>query len=280
MVRPSPRRSGPTGLRDRRSTGAPPRCGPRPAGTAASATAVSTASPRALADPHLRAVGHAEPRQRHRVHPRARRPRVGGLLQRRRAADQRIGEVDRHVGDALEAGRRARPAAPIATPVPLASRDASVGGVGQDRRPDLVDRLVGEAVAAQQRAEHAQHLPRRPRVAARLDHAVEALDAALAVDEGAGGLGERRDRQQRVGVLRAVAERGQRDDEFRLLQRGARGDRVGAVELGLGVQQQVGLARIGQHRGGVEAALAAAARRRRGRRRCSRPRRGSRASRR
>jgi hypothetical protein len=36
------------------------------------------------------------------VHARARRLRVGGLLQRLGAAHERVGEVDRDVGDALE----------------------------------------------------------------------------------------------------------------------------------------------------------------------------------
>ena len=59
----------------------------------------------AAALPHLdlRALGDADLLQRERVHPRPRRLRVGRLLQRRRAPHERIGEVDRHVGDALEA---------------------------------------------------------------------------------------------------------------------------------------------------------------------------------
>ena len=83
------------------------------------------------------------------------------------------------------------------------------------RRGTSSDGLEREARQAEQVAEHAQHLPRRPRVAARLDDAVEALHAAFGVDEGARRLGERRDRQQHVGdVVRRGLNGAQRDDHL------------------------------------------------------------------
>ena len=54
--------------------------------------------------------------------------RVGGLLQRRRAAHQRIGEVDRNVGDALDAGARCRTASRSRRRVPLCEARRDAGG--------------------------------------------------------------------------------------------------------------------------------------------------------
>jgi hypothetical protein len=51
--------------------------------------------------------------------------------------------------------------------------------------------------------------------------------------------------------LAACAERGERDDELRLAQRAERGVRIGAIELGLGIQQHVGALRLVEHRMGV-----------------------------
>jgi hypothetical protein len=70
------------------------------------------------------------------------------------------------------------------------------------------------------------------------------LCAAFGVDEGAGGFGERRDRQQHVGVVGTVLEGRHHHDHLGLVQRGTRGLRVVAVQFRLGVQQQVGLARL------------------------------------
>ena len=80
-----------------------------------------------------------------------------------------------------------------------------------------------EARQAEQVAQHAQHLPGRARLAQRLDDAVEALHPAFGVDEGAGGFGERGDRQQHVGdVGRRVLEGRQRHHQARAGQRRAR----------------------------------------------------------
>ena len=122
------------------------------------------------------------------------------------AARRTIGSVgvDRHVGDALEAagrtdgrGRRGRPRRVSATGCRGGRRPCATSPSASARTSSEVSNSKpGEA---EQVAEHAQHLPRRPRLAERLDDAVEALHAAFGVDEGAGGLGERRDRQQHVG---------------------------------------------------------------------------------
>ena len=140
-------------------------------------------------------------------------------------------------------------------------------------------RLEVEARQAEQVAEHAQHLPGRPRLAERLDDAVEALHPAFGIDEGARGFGERRDRQHHVGDVRGRGlERGQRDDHVGRGERGARGGRVGGVERRLDVEQQHRLepARPPEHLAGVEPTAPAAARRRAARRRCWPLRRGSR----
>ena len=204
--------------------------------------------------------------------PRPRRLRVGGLLQRRRAAHQRIGEIDRHVGDALESGAGAAGRCDRRRAVPLASRAAIVGGRRQRRARRRRSMSNVEPGQPEQRCRARAAPSSRARLAERLHDAVERLHAALAVDERAGGLGERRDRQQHVGVLRAVPERRQHDDELGLLERGARRDRIGAVELGLGAAARGRPCADRRASPARSARPAAAARRRRSRRRCSRPR--------
>ena len=119
-----------------------------------------------------------------------------------------------------------------------------------------------------------------PRRAERLHDAVERLHATLAVDEGAGGLGEGRRRQQDVRGRMARRERRHRHDELGRRERGARLRRSRAVEFGLGMQQQVGAARRGEHRLRVEAAVAGQRADQGGARRRSPRRRACRASRR
>ena len=119
-TRPShaaPRRSGRTWRRASRSTACAAPTRTQPSGTPAS-IATRSASPR-------RRPGARAPR---RPRPRRARPRVaalirarGGfasarLLQRRRAPHQRIGEIDRHVGDRARACRRSRRQAPRSRP--------------------------------------------------------------------------------------------------------------------------------------------------------------------
>ena len=157
----------------------------------------------ALTDAHDAAVDDAELGRELARHADDGRARVGGELQRGRAADERVGGVDRHVGDALEAARRPRRSAmrrrlrPACwRPAPTSRSVATSPSASSRTSSDVSSR---EARQAEQVAQHAQHLPGRPRVAERLDDAVEALHAAFGVDEGARRFGERRDRQQHVG---------------------------------------------------------------------------------
>ena len=76
----------------------------------------------------------------------------------------------------------------------------------------LLGGLLAEAAQAEQVAQHAQHLPGRTGLCQRLDHGVEALQAAFGIDEGTRGLAERRDRQQHVADLEIGLERAQGHD--------------------------------------------------------------------
>ena len=88
---------------------------------------------------------------------------------------------------------------------------------------------------------------------------MKALHAALAVDERAGRFGERRNRQQHVGVAHRRAELAQHDDEIGLLERRPRGNRIRAVEFRLGMQHEIRVPRFGavraEHRLRVQAIL-------------------------
>ena len=218
-----------------------------PAGTPASTARGQHRLAAALPHLDLRALGDAELLQRQRVHPRPRRLRVGGLLQRRRAAHQRVGEMDRHVGDALEAGRVASPASRSRPACRCASRAAMSAAAGSSARTSSIDSKSKPGRPSSEPSTRSTFHAGRVSPSG-FDDAVEALHAALAVDERAGGLGERADRQQHVGVRRAVPERRQHDDELGLLERSARRDRVRAIELRLGAEHEVGLARVGEHR--------------------------------
>ena len=141
---------------------------------------------------------------------------VTRLLQRPRAAHHGVDGVDADVARGVqrrEPARRER----AATAPPAAYSPSS--------RAQLVAHLLGaqvlEAGQSEQVAEHAQHLPGRPRLARRSRRAGHALPATLDVDPGAGGLGERRDRQDhgRVGQLLGARVRRQRHDAIRALQR-------------------------------------------------------------
>ena len=160
---------------------------------------------------------------------------MGTSATRSSGAAARRGRLDRHPRPVVEAVRDRR-------------------GAAEHRGAHVGNRLGAEALEVQHRAQHAQHLPPWPRVALRLHDALELLHAPLAVDERAGGLGERRDRQQDVRVRLAVRIRAHHDDEVRLFERTARGHGIGEVELGFGVQQHVRLARIREHRVHVHAA--------------------------
>ena len=132
---------------------------------------------------------------------------VGRRLQRRRAAHQRVGEIDRHLRDALDrsavrrdAGTRRQPGAlerraAISTPCSASARTSSALPSSNPGNPSRLPST------------------RRTFQAGRvspsgLHHAHEALQTPFGADEGAGGLGERGDRQQHMRVVeRAVLER-------------------------------------------------------------------------
>ena len=167
-----------------------------------------------------------------RVHPGARRLRVARPLQRRRAAHERVGEIDRHVGDALDAGNGLRRRLDFGYLVRQQRRHVSAR---QARIPHLLRGIEVEPGQAQQVAEHAQHLPAGRASPSGRTEAVEALHAAFGADEGAGGLGERRDRQQHVADI--GLERRQVDDELRAI-----GDPgVCAIELRVEIRAVPGL---------------------------------------
>ena len=138
-----------------------------------------------LRDAHQRAVDDAALGGELARHAGDRRPRIGGHLQGAGAADDGVDRVDRHVGDPLEgagfggAGTPGRAAAPslVASRAGIAARSPSAS------RLHLFRALEREAAEAEQVAEDAQHLPGRPRLAARLDDAVEALHPAFGIDE-------------------------------------------------------------------------------------------------
>ena len=124
---------------------------------------------------------------------------VGRQLQRRRAAHDGVGRVDRHVGDALE---RVAPASAAAAP----SRC-----VVEPRRTPLVAERLGAHLVGDSKAKPGRpsRLPstRSTFQAGRVSPSglttrVEALHAAFGVDEGARRFGERRDRQQHVAECR------------------------------------------------------------------------------
>jgi hypothetical protein len=84
---------------------------------------------------------------------------------------------------------------------------------------------------------------------------VEALHAAFGVDEAAGGLGERRDGQQHVGVRHhGILERVSATT-IPAFQRGPGRGSVRRIQHRLGVQQQQRLHRLGQHLARVQPAL-------------------------
>jgi len=183
------------------------------------------------------------------MHPRFRRSCVGGQLQRYRASHQRIGKINRDIGDALERrGCRVR------------SLDRDVRCVVET----TLDRLLEYGVAdgfrcidvefrqAQERAQHTQHFPRRPRFAARVHDRVKRLCPPFAIDECARGFRKRGDWQHHVGVCRTMLEGAHDDDKLRFFERGACRDGIGAIEFGFDMQQQIGASRIDEHRLRIE----------------------------
>ena len=197
------------------------------------------------------------------VHARARRRVVGGLLQRLGVADGLVAAVHRHVRKANQcAGRAARRARrrrnfPV-VPFALFARSC---GIRFDGRLGLLAHLrqrhLVKAGQAEEVAQHAQNLPRRPRLPERRGRRVGGLRAPLAIDKSAGAFGERGHRQQHIGADRRVAVKGaDARHEIGAAQRVRGGAAVYRVQFRLGRQQQIGAARSLQHRARVVAGCA------------------------
>ena len=129
---------------------------------------------------------------------------------------------------------------------------------------DVARRAVLAARQLELVAEHAQHAPTGPRVADEVGRGVEALPAAFGVDERAGRLGERADRQQHVGdVEQLVGNERREGDDGGAAQRRQRRGAFREILRRLDAEQDVGVARRLEHRARVEAvardALAAGA---------------------
>ena len=209
----------------------------------------------ALADAHRCALHQAELIPQCGRDTRHRRGRIGGVLQRVGAAHERVGRVDGHVGNALQArcgnAERCHCSAGVAQPIGEA-RD-----ITQRFGAHIFRSLEIEALQVQHVAQHAQHFPGRPRFAQRLHDAMETLNAPFGVDEGARGLGERRDGQQHVGAIqRSGLERGQRDHHVGQLQGRECSGGIGGIERRFDVQQQARFERTAQHLSRVEPAVA------------------------
>ena len=183
-----------------------------------------------LGQPDAVAVGDAERRHRGGAEDGGRRPGVAGQLQAARAAHQRIGEVDRHVGQPLQRRRSRAPAAAMRCRRPGCS--SATRNAGRRPNSDCGPWRGSPAAPAPARArrcrnrspgtssgvaDHPQHLPAGPRLAARPRNAVESLEPPFAVDEGAAGFRERRDRQQAIGQFQQFRRPvgGQRDHRLR-----------------------------------------------------------------
>ncbi len=137
-----------------------------------------------------------------RVHARPGRPRLLRLLQRRRAAHQRIGEVDRHFGDALDAAGCSGPAATRRSDAGC-ERRARCRRCPRQRRAHLLGAVELEPGSPSRLPSTRSTFQAGRASPSGCTRGVEALRAAFGVDEGAGGFGERRDRQHHVGAYRA-----------------------------------------------------------------------------
>ena len=113
---------------------------------------------------------------------------------------------------------------------------------------NVLGRLEIEPRYTQQIAEDAQHLPRGTRLAERLDDTVEALHATFGVDEGARGLGKRRDGQKDISAIaRGIGKRRECDHEFGLLEGRHRTRGISQVAIGFDMHQQASLERTVEH---------------------------------
>ena len=227
----------------------------------------------ALLHLHLPALDDAERREQRPVHARLRRLRVLRELQRRRAAHQRVGEVDRYVGHALD--RRGASVRGLARPrrrVRLSSFAAMASAPATtDARTSAADSAVKPASLSIVPSTRSTFQPGRVSANGRTtpwnscSRPSQLTNApAVSVNGEIGSITS--------AYACAVIERAHHDDQVRLLQRVARGERVGEVELGLGVQHDVRLARARRASPARACRRTAAARRRDARRRYWRPR--------
>jgi hypothetical protein len=83
------------------------------------------------------------------------------------------------------------------------------------------------------------------------------LHPAFRIDEGAGSLGPRGNRQQHIGVVQRPALVGRHhDDEVGTLDGLHGSDWIMGIEFGLDAEQQVGAQRLGQHLLGIQPLIA------------------------
>ena len=129
---------------------------------------------------------------------RQRRACVGRELQRRGAAHQRVGGVDRHVGHALQAGCGRRPGDGGAARRCPAARQSRPRRPAPRRAP--LRRFPASKPARPSRLPSTRSTFQAGRASpSGLTTPWKLCSAAFGIDEGAGGFGERRDRQQHVG---------------------------------------------------------------------------------
>ena len=149
-----------------------------PAGTRG-VDARSSAPPRRAPcrDLDLRAFRDADLGQRQRAHPRPRWFRVGGLLQRRRPARERVREMDRNVGHALESRSDRVAGLRRSRPVSVVARAFSAMSAARRAATSRTSSIVSKSKpgSSEQRAQDAQHFPGGTRLAERLHDAVEEL---------------------------------------------------------------------------------------------------------
>jgi hypothetical protein len=96
------------------------------------------------------------------------------------AASQSVGEVNRHIGDALQAANRHRQCQGNAVETIAQAAGETLTG-WNDFVAHLLARRLLETRQAQQIAEHAQDFPRRARIAEGTHDSVETLRATLGV---------------------------------------------------------------------------------------------------
>ena len=120
-----------------------------------------------------------------------------------------------------------------------------------------LDRVEIESRQSEERAEDAQDLPCGARFTGRQRDAAETLRASLTVDKGPCCLGERCDGKLRMSVVCSDRREGREgDDQLCGRESGTRRQRVGDIEIRLGVEKNISASRLSQHRLRVQPPLA------------------------